>query len=315
MKKKLIITADDYGAIDYIDEAILAAAAGRRISSVAVLVSELHQRPQAATRLLQVKQDLKNNYNFDLGIGLHLSITSGTPQIPVLSKLSENIQGHLRFKEMNIQNPLSLSIQENQTVLYPEIEKQLETFKTYFPGIEVDHISCHHNILYFQWVFFGQLVKLAGNFDIPLRSPKRWTKFHRRQIEDTPAREALFSQAMRDRPKGDIFYYLRMTKKETQLQQSSICDSWLVPHSHYLLIEMYGNPNRETLAEFIAVHNPAEVSEVIFHLGDFSRLNGQKYHGINLNYLRYKEFDFVMSDVYLQVLQNVELHTHRSHLV
>src|ERR1044071_629700 len=71
---KLILTADDYGACDYIDSGIIKGLRERRINSVAAFVCfpDSHERIE---KLLKFRKE----EGLDFGIGLHFSATAGFP--------------------------------------------------------------------------------------------------------------------------------------------------------------------------------------------------------------------------------------------
>src|SRR6266403_4156400 len=76
----LILTADDYGACDFIDNGIISALRGGKINTVTAFVTHPGSESRMKT-LLDLREELKekNAGFYTFNIGLHFSITSGNP--------------------------------------------------------------------------------------------------------------------------------------------------------------------------------------------------------------------------------------------
>lgn len=167
---KIILTADDYGFCDSVDNGIIAAAEKGYISSVAAFANG----PNAKTRLDRLKkaQTAIQNKGGILDVGAHFTITSGRP-------LSESMKdealgfvdkkGYFRtFTQMKFVEEKEGLNERRAEALLEELSKQLEVYAA--SNIEVTNLSSHHNALTFTAEYFQLLIQFAIENQIPLRS-------------------------------------------------------------------------------------------------------------------------------------------------
>lgn len=98
-EKKIILTADDYGACDFIDNGIKDALIKGKINVVSTFVT--HQSSEERIKnLLELREELKTNGEYTFNIGLHFSITSGYSLQEKHSSLTRNkTNNNFYFKE------------------------------------------------------------------------------------------------------------------------------------------------------------------------------------------------------------------------
>lgn len=164
MNNKVIVTADDYGVCDRIDNAILAAIDQKKLTSVSVMVT--HEGWEI--RLERLIAKLKD-HNF--GIGLHLSITSGYPRAtnPNSSLMwPGDEKKRLRIvKIYNFKQVLAADLRE-------EIKAQYDLLKAQLKDIPVDHLTNHHGVVYFDNDLYLTYIDVARELKLPIRSPMSW---------------------------------------------------------------------------------------------------------------------------------------------
>ncbi len=165
---KMIFTADDYGVVDVIDNAVLEAIKLKLVNSVAVFPNgnNLHERVR---RLKEAAEEA----NVDLQIGCHLTFCSGKP-------LTENIHYNFikkksgRFRPFNDQRRAKKRHEEDEiNSLRNEIKAQYNQLKTVMDeyDLTIKHFTCHHNTLCWFKEYFVAYTDLANHYKLPIRSP------------------------------------------------------------------------------------------------------------------------------------------------
>lgn len=200
MKKKVIITADDYGVCNRIDNGIIQAVRKKIVTSVSVMVTHPHSRQRIEKlRELQVQMAAEG---FDFGIGLHSSVTSGSP----LHKTRDN--GY----------PSSLADPKNPDYFRPEfsypfseirpedleaeLTKQFEFLASIIGKENIDHCTMHFGVAYFDKRLFPPYARVAGRFNVPVRSPMPWLKKFGGIAEIPDFDERLFNPTIRSGAPG-----------------------------------------------------------------------------------------------------------------
>ncbi|NBC24145.1 MAG: ChbG/HpnK family deacetylase, partial [Bacteroidetes bacterium] len=161
----VIFTADDYGAFDEIDNAIISAVQDHRINSVAILPNG----NKLESRIFKLQNAIPDDLQVELGC--HLTFCTGKPVSKAVP--SQNFMDGKFFK----------SFKKTQRAHINEREAELEFLKTEITAqinrIEdlcgrIDHITCHHNTLMWFEDYFDALLEKAKKKDgtpIPIRSP------------------------------------------------------------------------------------------------------------------------------------------------
>jgi len=166
---KIILTADDYGFCDSVDNGIIAAAEKGYISAVAAFANG-PDAEKRLDRLKKVQADIEKKGILD--VGAHFTITSGKP-------LSESIKaeelgfvdgkGYFRaFTQMKFTEEKDGLKERRASALIEELMAQLQVYKN--SGLEITNLSSHHNSLTFTEEFFKQLILFSKEVKIPLRS-------------------------------------------------------------------------------------------------------------------------------------------------
>lgn len=283
--RRVIITADDFGASDNINKGIIKGIDTGFINTVSAMVTF----PDACESITELSEG-----HSDVNIGLHLSITSGLPvsrSDEVASLVDED--GYFYTIDKVI---LRLS-KIDPAELEAELRKQIEVFLD--TGVRLDHLSSQHNILHLYSPFTEIVMNLAGEYGVPMRSTKAasvslsefsYSKTRSRGIE---LAGALISQS----PLGALLFQKYSTSDEMERNQAAM-DQHSVNHPDYLIDSFWGTPTAGNLY-YIFTHLPGGVSEIVFHLG----INEGEYEvpsGIDADYYLMREFE-------LMSINNIEI--------
>ncbi len=159
---KIIFNADDYGFCDQVDAGVIKAIDNGLINSVAAFGNG-HNGVERLKKLasLQDKAD----------IGCHITITSGAP-ITDMEMFTREMNGKKFFRTFTqLKRPdpkKTAEIQKAKEELKTEINAQIDVLVD--AGIEVRHLSSHHNSLIFFPEYFEAQIEVARDRNIKLRS-------------------------------------------------------------------------------------------------------------------------------------------------
>ncbi len=157
--RKIIFTADDYGCYDEIDDGIVDAVQNNLINSVAAFSNA----PDAIQRLKRLKAASSS-----VEIGCHLTITSGKA-LSGISSFTNSDRSFRSFVELKRKGTFSKKQRKQvKKELQEEIAAQLDIFKQV--GVQVKHLSSHHNSLTFFPEYLQVQIEIARELNIPLRS-------------------------------------------------------------------------------------------------------------------------------------------------
>ena len=275
----LIITADDFGASENINEGIKIAADKKSITTISVLSNFTES-------LSQLKYISESHP--DIGIGVHLNITTGKPLLGaerVPSLVDAN--GNFYTIEALLPKITSISIED----LRKELRAQIIALVNY--DIRLDHLSDQNGIISLYTPFFDILMELAKEFDLPVRTPVvASVKYHdvfansemNRRGRQIGLRLALTHPFKSIR----LFKYSginEMTKKVQKLDERKIL------HPDLLIDSFWGNP---TAANFLHIleNLPKGVSEIMIHCG--TNIRQENYpSGLDQDYFRDRENELI----------------------
>jgi len=184
MEHRLIVTADDFGACDYIDEGIKEAIQAGVVSSVAAMVNfepRGKNHPYGAYKgSIPAIQELVHDIQYSplykknrkVRIGLHFNFHAGSPvykypkQIKNLLHRRRKVNGHPIFKTIEQLDPGK--VKDNEVI--KELHAQYSKFYSGL-GFAPDHLSSHFPILFMTPRFFESVCHLAQPLSIPIRNP------------------------------------------------------------------------------------------------------------------------------------------------
>lgn len=158
MEKRLIVNADDYGLTP-------GAAAGIRqahLRGIVTSTTAMMNKPQVEEAIQLALRDCPN-----LGLGVHLVLTSGKPVLPPDRIPSLVTPDGLFFHQEDFIARLASIDPEDA---FSEWHAQIEAFAE-AAGRAPDHIDSHHHASYFSPVLFERMLALAEEYGCPIRKP------------------------------------------------------------------------------------------------------------------------------------------------
>ncbi len=300
--KKVIITADDFGYHNHIDDAIIHCASKKVLSNVACFANG--EQTYLANKIHQLIEA-----NNEIGIGVHLTISSYKPLIQVLTPFSEEKENNFYFKNSNELNFKKITAHKIQ--IKSELQLQIDVLNQLLASFDkkVDNLSVHHNIFYFDKELFKIFIEIANENNLPIRCPKRCTLLVQfKEIQDfEPFFPEIGKEGFSILP---LKYYSKAlyanlkigVKNRLELMNQSNINS-----TDYFMVNLYGNQKIEIAEAFYKNLADHETGEQIMHLSNKGQFSEEKaYNGINEKYFegRLKEFQLLNNPNYLEKLAN-----------
>jgi predicted glycoside hydrolase/deacetylase ChbG (UPF0249 family) len=284
--KNLIITADDFGLVDFIDNGIIESARNGVISNVACFGNvEFSRLESQVNKLKQV--------NSKISLGIHLTITSHQSLVTDNEAFTElNDSQIVQFKNSN--DLYFKDILKEKTTLKKELQAQIDNLKDAIGQSKIDNMSCHQNIFYLDLELFEVYLEVARENNLPIRSPKNATiEDHLKGIKQFEsilpevAREGLRTLPFRYYFKSFFANQKRGIKKRIELM-----NKMQIKSTNYFMINLYGNPKFEIIDFLIKNIRDEEVCEQIVHLGTGEYDAENIPNGINPKYFEGRKSEF-----------------------
>ncbi|MBN4072714.1 ChbG/HpnK family deacetylase [Crocinitomix catalasitica] len=165
MKNHIILTADDFGVNDYIDNGTIKAIEEGKINCVSTMVTH----PDSGDRIEKLRSRFPG-----LSIGLHFSICSGSPVSGEESTLTKKENGKVVFQEANSYSFTGNKADDIEIELVRQLDKLKEILSCTYN--EIDHVNEHFNLCDFELKYFRRKAKILGAHSIPTRSLNQWSK-------------------------------------------------------------------------------------------------------------------------------------------
>jgi len=298
-EKRIILTADDFGALDCIDSAIISAAKHGMINTVSAFVNFNDSK----IRLKRLKEELP-----EIKVGLHLNITSGEP-----------VSNKTRLKSLLNEEGLFYPIEQiifkieqiNQNELEIELRKQIEVFKSM--DIQLDHLSYQHNLLAIFPQFFDLVIKLAKEYNVPVRNPLPYSvetdiPFYK---SGSKKKSILLGVGYFFRNPIKLFRFLLRYGEKGIWQNYQKASETDIAFPNHLIDNFYGKVTEIQLISILD-NLPKGSSELIFHLG--VNCMNEKQVGIDDKYFeeRDMELEVLLNSNLLKLLKdrNIEIITY-----
>nr|WP_294858403.1 ChbG/HpnK family deacetylase [uncultured Fluviicola sp.] len=161
---KIILTTDDFGVDDSIDNGIIQLVNFRIVHSVEILVNKGENGAESIRRT-ELLLDSAEGTNPELELGVHLTITSGKPVSN--ANLSEILfDGHF----ISAKNTNSAA---DKAAIYTELKAQIEILKSNDRiWKKVTHLTNHHDALWFFPKYTEAYIQVAQEYGLPIRNPR-----------------------------------------------------------------------------------------------------------------------------------------------
>lgn len=277
----LIITADDFGASEAINSGVYDGINYGIINTVAAMVTF----DDAAKSIKKLHRK-----NRKIGIGLHLSISSGKP-VSQPNNVKTLIDDNGFFKDIDTQlaNLNNISLLEVKS----ELQNQINVFKKL--KIPIDSLSSQHNILNLYTPFFKIMLNLATQNKIPIRSVLPSSLFVK-ELSKTMVKKRAFKMATNLLTNSLLSaFYLYKHSKPAQLQKNQdLLKLKNIVHPDYLIDSIWGDPSTQNLFKTL-VYLPYGVSELVFHIGKFENECDDVIHNIEADYFLMREMELLLA--------------------
>jgi hypothetical protein len=160
--KHLIINADDYGRTAAISNGIRYTHRNGLLSATTTMMNFATAQDDLRIALTECP---------DLGLGVHLTLTAGSPVLPATQVPTlVNAQGQfLKLNQLGDAYP-----RVSPTELKAEWRAQIEKFLV--SGATLDHLDSHHHSSYFTEMSMGLMLDLANEYGAPIRNPISYTE-------------------------------------------------------------------------------------------------------------------------------------------
>lgn len=290
-KRSLIITADDFGVSENINQGIRLAAEHGSISAISAFTNF----KGSITALEEISRQYPQ-----IGIGVHLNINTGRPvsdpgQVPTLV----NERGEFYpIEEFVIRLP---QISEDEV----RIEMQAQVDLLIASGIRLDHLTSHFAVFSIYTPYFEMRNQLASEYGVPVRSPLSAGQKFPSVYANNKSRK-LVKKLKRKLAFRSLSTAIRLNKEfslEEMMRKSIALDSLGIAHPFMMIDCFYGDPTPENLIQ-IMENLPPGTSEIIVHLGNSGR--GMEFPpGLDTTYLRQRECELMcITSPYVQEYLN-----------
>jgi predicted glycoside hydrolase/deacetylase ChbG (UPF0249 family) len=160
MNKTLIVNADDYGRTPSVSAGIRQAHLEGIVTSTTAMMN-----------MPQVEEDLRKALQVcpDLGLGVHLVLTSGLPLLPAgqVNSITAGRPAFPGLAEFTDRLP-----EVDPSEVSREWQAQVERFIR-VTGREPDHLDSHHHISYYTPEIFSIMLDLADQYGASIRLPTK----------------------------------------------------------------------------------------------------------------------------------------------
>lgn len=266
----IILTADDYGACDFIDNGIIRALHLGKINTVTAFVTHSDSKERMQT-LIALREELKqqNGGIYTFNIGLHFSLTSGTALTGKSSLTCDEAGDDGLFEFHEAKNYPFRKVKSEH--LQYELIAQLNLLDEWLDGTFIDHVTNHHGITYLDLRFFEEYINtIAGYKDekykgnIPIRSPMSWLKSDMRFWNNGKILPPIVKQGI------ELGFWKRIkdiTRRKLEIREE-YAFRLEINYPIFLADTIYGLPHMENLEFLMKELQPKDYSaEFMFHLG------------------------------------------------
>jgi len=274
-EKRLIITADDFGAATNINEGIEDAADMHSITCISVLSGFPESLPW-----------LKNicAKHPEIGIGVHLNITTGKPLLES-RKIRSLVKNDGNFYTLVELLPRLQDISTSE--LRSELRAQI--LLLVHNDVHITFISDQNGILTYYTPFFEVILELASEFHLAVRSPvlasvKYPLEFPVSKMTLHAKKTVLKAAFMKPVKIAGMIKYIGIHEIERKIE---MLDSLGILHSD-ILIDNFWELTSQANYKYIIGHLPEGTSELIVHLGTHTR-QGFYPTGLDVSYFDQRE--------------------------
>ncbi|MCT4581089.1 MAG: ChbG/HpnK family deacetylase [Flavobacteriales bacterium] len=292
--KKIILNADDYGAMSFIDDAIEEAIELGIVTAVSVFVT-------FGSKNIKKIENLAAKYGDRIGIGLHFTLTSGKP----IGTFHE-VRSLYGAKGKNSNKFTTLSKFDlsriNREHVKLELDNQLNLLARILGGFEhIDHINSHQGLMHFIPSFWNILLETCKEpkfNNLPMRSPATYEMVRGYYTDKIPFLPITrlgasnvglirFPGTLKTINEGRKVHWLRQKQEEAEE------NSYILPN--FYLQSYFGQPSENIIKKFVNDVENNQVGEFMLHIGKGnykSEYNRKKHWGIRKKSLKDRNLEF-----------------------
>jgi len=303
IKPGLIITADDYGLHPNINRGIIAAVRGGIVSSVHVMANLVTKDE------VKELQDAIHESGDVCGIGLHLNTTWGGAIIQKSATFKHSWDHDTHNPEDDFYSYRDLNTYAHNRTNFDEIKKEMVEQFVRLAGMvgggkNIDAISSHYNIHFWDSNFLNIIYSIADAQKIPVRSPiridgdLREPKVNKYQNIAEQLLESAIRTVAKGLSGGTGQLMLTATKKKKLLEYHNLLtENWKLPSPRNMCGYWFGQPDWKVMEWFMTELKrlnaivPGYNSELFMHLSDSPDGNDHRWDYSMQK--RYKEFQVV----------------------
>jgi|GEM_PF-767292 len=275
----LILTADDFGASENINEGIKFAVENNSITTISALTNF----KESLSDLEKLSLEHPN-----IGIGVHLNIITGKPileaeEVPTLV----NASGEFYTIDALLPKIKEISLDD----LRKELRAQIDELNKH--NINVDHLSDQCGILSYYNSYFDIVIELATEYNLPIRSPliasKKYPKLFSNSQMKKRYRKIAFKCACTHPIKGlGLLKYAKLNEMENKAEK---LDDFGIIHPDLLVDCFWGEPTASNLI-YILENLPKGTSELVLHFGSYSHPDNSP-NGLDCEYFENRENELI----------------------
>jgi hypothetical protein len=227
-----------------------------------------------------------------LHVGVHVCLTAGTPVLQDEAFTLTYDGG--KFMEINKYE----YDQVDPVEVYAEVRAQVAKFKKEV-GINPDHLTCHHGIMYLFPDYFKIYLKVAREFGVPIRNPILISSTKTKGFRwSAMRREGLFRgyRIIRNQGLDQVAMNIVSLNQRSLMDKMRIFNDGFVKCPDYFIDTFYKKGTGKRLREILENLPPQCLSELVVHLGEgeytVTDPERKKYNGINLDNFPARNHEF-----------------------
>ena len=303
--KKIIVTADDYGAHEYIDRGITIAAEAGCINTASCIVTFSRAEESIKRFIAFCKKK-----NIEINLGIHLSLTAGKPLLG--NEVNSLISKDQEFMNVNYFDYDKI----NPFEVYYEANKQIETLKNIVEneGLKLDHITSHHGIMTLFPDFLKIYLLLAAKYALPVRNPILISREKIWGFRSSPMkREGMYRgfKILQNEGADQVLINASTISVKSLKSNLHVFNNGIARYPDHFIDTFYKNGSKKRLKKILKYLPDSQKSEMVVHLGSGEYKDTPQerelYNGINFDYFegRLEELKTIINELNLKNYVNI----------
>ena len=303
-ENRLAITADDYGPHPFINDGILDAVEKNKVTSVGVLPNNYDSDHGVYDCAKQVETLISAIGDNNIGVGVHLSISSGKPLVPHKKLFLENgFFQNIRTFDFGIGK-------KHKDAIKAEIKAQIKVVKDVLDrhGKKIDHVSSHQSLLTLFTPYHYLMLEVLDELSVTttIRNPMPISKH--KDFKDDFGHSIMKAEGTKRALQladnnllldakilAGISFKRQLKKREDTIAVGHACPLFLFDN-------YYGQPKTKELNRIFRPYEESDEfnqGEIVVHLGKGNAAANRIYlNGINTNYFATRGDELTILNAY-----------------